>query len=93
MTTVGQTVIMTFEELEVWGERLVIKTIEKMTCINPHEKLGKDQIKKELDIGQTTYENKVLKGKYPLKMYGTPKKRFALRSEFETWKRNDWGKY
>jgi hypothetical protein len=93
MTTVGQTVIMTFEELDMWGEKLVIRTIEKLKYSDPNEKLTREQIMQILDIKVTTYCTKVAKGKYPLTMYGTPKKRYAIRSEFETWKRNDWGKY
>lgn len=95
MTRAGNVIILEGGDMELHKiiEETVISTLNKVSHVNPDEKLTKDMIMKELNIGLTTYRNKVLSGKYPLKMYGTPKKLFAIRAEFEAWRRSDWGRY
>ncbi len=89
MVKIGETVILTFEELEIFGRKLIVQTIEQL---KDDENMNNNDVRKDLNIGLTSFVNLMSSQNRP-PMVGPPKKRTIKRSEFELWKSKHWGKY
>lgn len=89
----GNTVIMTFEELEVFGQRLVVKTIEKLkedqTIPNVKTRVGIDDLVELWGKSRTTIWRWARRKNNPLPLVN---KKIDLKTA-EEWYSNQKGTY